>query len=344
MLGRTQRHAKEEGLFSFSWEGLILERITKDLHPLIFSYFYKIDRPLLRENYGFKTAFGKAGTSNGEFNSPYAISVDQSGNIFVADRSNMRIQIFDPNGQFLRPFIAESTADTPRMFTDPTGIAFDLDNNLAVVDRDNDRVVVLDPKGNHKFTMGSRGSAAGQFSSPDGIAVDTQGNFVVTDFNSGRVQMFDPQGNFLRMFGSPGDGPTELCNPVGIAVDIRNDNIVVCDFGNHRISIWTNEGTFIKLFPAPISDNDDEAYTRRTNLGQLSYPVSLTCDRKGNILVVDMDNNRLQAFDEDGKHLFCVGGRGTSQGLFSGPNAVCLDPEGRIIVSDPGNHRIQIFE
>jgi DNA-binding beta-propeller fold protein YncE len=46
--------------------------------------------------------WGKRGTAPGEFNTPHSIAVDSSGTVYVSDRENNRIQIFDPNGKFLR--------------------------------------------------------------------------------------------------------------------------------------------------------------------------------------------------------------------------------------------------
>src|SRR6266481_5580248 len=46
--------------------------------------------------------WGKRGTGPGEFNTPHSVAVDSRGTVYVSDRENNRIQIFDPNGKFLR--------------------------------------------------------------------------------------------------------------------------------------------------------------------------------------------------------------------------------------------------
>jgi len=46
--------------------------------------------------------WGKRGTGPGEFNTPHSVAVDSKGTVYVSDRENNRIQIFDPNGKFLR--------------------------------------------------------------------------------------------------------------------------------------------------------------------------------------------------------------------------------------------------
>ena len=46
--------------------------------------------------------WGQPGKGQGEFNTPHSIAADAKGNIYVADRGNRRIQVFDPDGTFLR--------------------------------------------------------------------------------------------------------------------------------------------------------------------------------------------------------------------------------------------------
>ena len=47
-------------------------------------------------------SLGEPGSGPGQFNTPHTIAIDAKGNIYVADRGNRRIQVFDSDGKFLR--------------------------------------------------------------------------------------------------------------------------------------------------------------------------------------------------------------------------------------------------
>jgi sugar lactone lactonase YvrE len=54
-------------------------------------------------------SWGERGTGPGQFHTPHSIAVDANSNVYVADRSNRRIQVFDGDGNFQRQF----TIDVP---------------------------------------------------------------------------------------------------------------------------------------------------------------------------------------------------------------------------------------
>ena len=73
----------------------------------------------------FVKAWGKNGTGPGEFNVPHSIAMDSTGRIFVADRSNSRLQIFDQDGKFI---------DQWKQFGRPSGVYIDRNDILYVAD------------------------------------------------------------------------------------------------------------------------------------------------------------------------------------------------------------------
>jgi len=80
----------------------------------------------------FIKAWGKTGWGPGEFHGSHAIAMDSRGRIFVGDRGNNRIQIFDQDGKSLT---------TPwTQFGKPSGIAFDTKDQIYVADSESDDV------------------------------------------------------------------------------------------------------------------------------------------------------------------------------------------------------------
>jgi sugar lactone lactonase YvrE len=75
----------------------------------------------------FLKAWGKLGTGPGEFHSPHALAMDSRGRLFVADRGNSRIQIFDQDGKFI--------AQWPQ-FGRPSGLYIDAKDTLYAIDAD----------------------------------------------------------------------------------------------------------------------------------------------------------------------------------------------------------------
>ena len=180
---------------------------------------------------------GATGSGDGQFNSPRGVAVDSSGNVYVTDQLNHRIQKFDSNGTFITKWGSN--------FSFPRGVAVDSSGNVYVVDSENHRIQKFDSSGNFLLKWGSRGSGDGQFNFPFpvGVAVDSSGNVYVTDQINDRIQKFDSSGTFITKWVS------NFSLPSGVAVD-SSGNVYVVDINNNRIQKFS--------FSVPVA-NDDAA-------------------------------------------------------------------------------------
>jgi DNA-binding beta-propeller fold protein YncE len=124
-------------------------------------------------------AWGRRGTGPGEFNQPHALALDSRGRLFVGDRGNNRIQIFDQDGNFLAQWT---------QFSRPSGIFIDKDDNIYVADSESGSVNPAHGAWKRGIRIGSAkdGTVKAFIPDPDenargtsaaeGVAVDASGN------------------------------------------------------------------------------------------------------------------------------------------------------------------------
>ena len=129
------------------------------------------------------------------FNQPSGIALDSSGNVYVADTWNHRIQKFTSSGQFVTKWGSYGNGDG--QFIGPFGIALDSSGNVYVADINNGRIQKFTSDGQFIAKWGSQGSGDGQFDYPSGIAADSSGNVYVADTQNHRIQKFTSDGQFI---------------------------------------------------------------------------------------------------------------------------------------------------
>ncbi|MGI8552869.1 MAG: Kelch repeat-containing protein, partial [Dehalococcoidia bacterium] len=93
----------------------------------------------------FLRAWGSQGTGPGQFNYPVAVAVDGSGNVYVADQGNDRIQKFDSQGNPLTAWGSQGSG--PGQFNHPLHIGLDPAGNVYVADVSNNRIQKFDSLG-----------------------------------------------------------------------------------------------------------------------------------------------------------------------------------------------------
>ncbi len=77
--------------------------------------------------------------------------------------------------------------------------------------------------------------------------------------------------------------------------------------------------------------------------GQFAHTGDVAVDSAGNLWVVDVNNNRLQKFNSEGKYQSQFGKKGSGDGELSTPIAVAIDSKGNLWVADHANNRVQEF-
>ncbi|MHB8285279.1 MAG: peptidyl-alpha-hydroxyglycine alpha-amidating lyase family protein [Caulobacteraceae bacterium] len=151
------------------------------------------------------TSWGEHGTGPGQFNNPHDIAVSAKGEVYVADRGNRRIQVFDPDGKFLRQFtidvpvpagakraIGPADTDEPSAKTHepgaPWAICITPNQTLYVADAFPGRIYRLKLDGQVTGVMGGAGKTLGKFGWVHEMACPSDTTLWVAEVLNWRVQ------------------------------------------------------------------------------------------------------------------------------------------------------------
>jgi hypothetical protein len=205
-----------------------------------------------------------------EFNSPFGVAVDSSGNVYVSDYSTVRV--INPSGVVItlagtsgQTGIVDGTGPAAQ-FGSLQGIAVDSAQNIYVSDYVYCNIRKITSAGVVTTLAGptipglggpttglcgnkdGQGSAA-RFQNPAGIAVDASGNVYVADTTNSTIRKITPQGLVTTLAGTAGllgsadgTGPAaKFRKPTGVAVDISGD-VYVADAQNYTVRKITPDG------------------------------------------------------------------------------------------------------
>jgi len=148
------------------------------------------------KNGKFIKAVGMPGKGPAGFWAPHAIDTDRNGHVYVADRDNSRIQVFDSDGKHLDTW--------PNIFQ-PYHLMVTADNYVGVIDGVTNKVLKYDLNGKLIYAWGTRGVYPGMIWGVHGFHVDQQGNLIVAEAFGGRMQRFKPKAGADRtqLIGAP---------------------------------------------------------------------------------------------------------------------------------------------
>ncbi|MEA2302195.1 MAG: tripartite motif-containing protein 71 [Solirubrobacteraceae bacterium] len=198
----------------------------------------------------FLGQFGSGGSGDGQFSLPFGVAVDpSSGEVYVADELNNRVERFSGVGGYLSQFGTSGSGDG--QLSSPEGVAVDpSSHDVYVADVDNNRVERFSSAGVYLSQFGTSGSGDGQFSFPIGVAVDPSSRDVyVIDAGNSRVERFSPDGvAYLSQFGTSGSGDGQFSFPIGVAIDASSGDVYVVDQNDPRVERFSAAGVYLSQF------------------------------------------------------------------------------------------------
>ena len=135
---------------------------------LVNSRIVKLDR-----NGKYVMSWGTKGTEPGQFNAVHAVAVDRNRHVYVADRSNKRVQVFDDNGKLI--------AVWPNIRFPNDILVSDATQDIWVADNMTAEVLKYDTQGNRLFSWNASGPVPGGFGELHEFSLDSHGNVYAAD-------------------------------------------------------------------------------------------------------------------------------------------------------------------
>jgi DNA-binding beta-propeller fold protein YncE len=239
--------------------------------------------------------------SAGAISRPFGVAVDASGNVYVADAVNARIDVFSTAGAFVSAFGKGVNAGAGG-------------GNVCTTE----------------CQAGESSAAPGAIDEPYDVTVAPDGDLYVADYKAARIDLFTSQGTFLYAFGKEVD-PTganvcttecqageeggaagALTGPTAVTTD-ASGSVYVADENNNRIDEFTAPGGFVRAFGGGVVDGATafqicslgsgcQVGGEETIIGAIPGPYGVAVDCRGSVYAIEEKAGfaRAERFGEPG--------------------------------------------
>ena len=308
---------------------------------------------------GFSGDGGAA--SAAEMNDPVAVTLDGSGNLYIADADNNRIREVSASTADISTYAGDgytlaTTGDggpaTDAALTNPQQEAFDSRGDVYIADAGNNRIQEIASYDHTQYgipmTAGDVYTIAGQANGQSGCQCD--GHLATQAY---------------------------LSHPTGVAIDAAGD-LYIADAGNNRIQEvpnstgiqWGQSMTLGYIYTIAGNQYGTAGYAGNAgpaSAALLDNPQGLVMDTAGDIYIADSWNNRIQEIYASGGQnwgntgwvagdIYTIAGsptaahgstgdggpaEGTTPALLYGPGGIAIDSAGNLYIGDGGNNRVQ---
>ena len=308
--------------------------------------------------------------SSAQLSGPQAITMDSTGNLYIADTGNSRIRKIDTSGTITTiagtssGFSGDTGLATSAQLASPAGVGIDSSGIIYIGDTNNNRLrkiatdgTITTFAGTGVTTYGGDGGVAtsAQFSTPQGVAVDSAGNVYMADSGHHRIRKIDTSGNISTYAGTgtagfTGDGgpatSARLNTPLGISID-SSDNLYIAEGNNSRIRKVATDGTITTVAGSSAGFSGDGG---AATSAQINSPFGVVAGSGGVFYIADTGNQRIRKVDGSG-NITTVAGTGSAgssgdtgaatSAQINTPMSGAIDSSGNYYFADYGNSKIR---
>ncbi len=303
----------------------------------------------------------------------YGVAADASGNVYVSDDFDNRVQMIAPNGSFFT-FAGDSLFGSPfnggfaYILGSPWGLSVDPNGNLLVSAGTGETVFQIAPNGisltvaggNLITSTGDGGPAVlASLGTPAGVVSNPLGGFYIADSLNHNVRKVDSLGVITTYAGkgTPGysgdNGPATaalLNGPEQIALDAVG-NLYIADTGNNCVRMVDIHGIMTTVAGSAIAGSTGDGGPAVS--AQLTGPRGVAVDPFGNLYISEANRIRIVNLSSGiintiagsilGYAGFSGDGGPASQALLSNPYQLALDSNNNLYVADRGNYRVRML-
>ena len=282
--------------------------------------------------YTYEVAEGWGKLPDGwSFREAAAVGTDSNDNVYVFNRGEHPMIVFDREGNFLRSW-------GEGVFPRAHGVTMGPDDTIFCTDDGDHTVRKCKLDGTVLFTLGISGKptpfmSGDPFNRCTHVAIDpTNGDFYVSDgYGNARVHKYSPDGKHLFSWGESGTGPGQFNIAHNVCTD-KDGWVYVADRENHRIQVFDSNGKFQTQWTnmaRPCGLYIDQSGEQRVYVGELGVAIGSNDQAFGlgpRVTIMDIKGNTLAKLGD--------APQSEEPGRFIAPHGVCIDSRGDIYVGE----------
>ena len=307
--------------------------------------------------------------------SPYGVTADADGNVYVSDQVEQRVRRIAPDGTIsafagtgVYGFTGDGQQAKTAALAQPRGLGLDNHGNLYVTTTAGSRIRKIAPEGIINTVAGGatlgyggdKGPAiSATFDFPAGLTVDQYGNIYIADTNNNAIRIITPDNKVDTFAGTTdqtygGDGgparKAQLNLPRGMATDPQGD-LYIADTSNFRVRKVTADGSTITTVAGGGTTNADGIQATAASIGT---PLAVAFDPASGNLYFTEGTSRVRVVMPDGTiqtvanttnaNGFSGDGGPATAALFDGVQGIAAGAGGSLFVVDGNNERIRVLQ